>query len=241
MNFLDRLTRRNTLYYPGCLAKFAAKELSEKYQKILRKIGEDFIMLANLELCCGSPLINSGHPDIAKDMAEKNFKIFKEHGVKKIITNCPGCFKVFSKDYPTLVKGWDIEVEHAITAMLRHFEKNPPVVTKQITATYHDPCHLGRHTGLYEEPRKLLKLLGIDLKEMELAGRDALCCGGGSGVKTNYPELANAVAKERLEIAKKAANLVITPCPMCFRHMDENSQEINVIEISELIDTGDVQ
>lgn len=240
MNFLDKLTRRNTLYYPGCLAKFAAKELSEKYQKILKKLNIDFIMLPNAELCCGSPLENSGHPDIAKEMAEKNFKIFKEHGVRKIITNCPGCYKVFAKDYPKMVPGWDIEVEHTVVTLLRHFEKNPPKVEKRITATYHDPCHLGRHVGLYEEPRKLLNLLGVDLKEMELSGKDSLCCGGGSGVKTNYPELANAVAKERLEIAKKAAIILITPCPMCFKHMEANAEGINVIEISELIDTGDV-
>lgn len=234
MNFLERLTRRNTLYYPGCLTKFAAKELSERYQRILRKIGVDFIMLPNAELCCGSPLINAGHPDTAKEMAEKNFKIFKEHGIKKIITSCPGCYKVFAKDYPQMVPEWDIEVEHTIITLLRHYEKLPPKA-KTLAATYHDPCHLAKHCGIYDEPRKLLGLLGVDLKEMPLSKEDAFCCGGGSSVRSNYPELAKAVAKERLDMAKKAADVIITPCPMCFKHMSENAGGIRVIEIIELL------
>ncbi|MBU2638684.1 MAG: (Fe-S)-binding protein [Nanoarchaeota archaeon] len=236
MSFIDKLTRKNILYYPGCLTKFAAKEIGEKYQKVFRKLGIDFIMLPNVELCCGSPVISGGHADVAKEIAVKNFQIFKDHGVKKIITNCPGCFKVFSKNYPLLVPEWDIEVEHATVTLLKEFEKNKPKVTKKITATYHDPCHLAKHCGITEEPRKLLALLGVELKEMPLSKMDAFCCGGGSSVKSNYPELAKSVAKERLEMAKEAANIVITPCPMCFKHMDENAEGINVLELSELLD-----
>lgn len=239
MNFLEKLTRKNTLFYPGCLTKFAAKDIGEKYQKVLRKLGIDFIMLPNVELCCGSPVVSGGHPEMAKEIAEKNFKIFKEHGVRKIITNCPGCYKVFSKNYPLLVKGWDIEVEHATVTLLREFEKKKPKVTRKITATYHDPCHLAKHCGITEEPRKLLALLGVELKEMPLSGKNAFCCGAGSSVKSNYPDMAKSIAKERLAMAKEAANIVITPCTMCFKHLDENSEGVNVLELSELLDVDE--
>ena len=101
----------NTLYYPGCLTKIAAKDLEENYKKILKKCGIDFIQLSNQEVCCGKPILNSGHKKEAIELAEKNFKIFKDHSVSKIITSCPACYQTFAKDYPELVKGWDIEVE----------------------------------------------------------------------------------------------------------------------------------
>ena len=97
----------NVLYYPGCLTKFASKELEDNYKKILKKIGIDFIQLKDMEVCCGSPVLNSGHKKEAIDLAQKNLNIFKQHSVIKIITSCPACFKTFSKDYPKLLKEWN--------------------------------------------------------------------------------------------------------------------------------------
>ncbi len=87
MAFLDKLLGGNTLYYPGCLTKFVAVELKEKYEKILRKLGIDFITLYEFELCCGSPALKAGYEVDFRKLAEKNLKIFKDHAVKKIITN----------------------------------------------------------------------------------------------------------------------------------------------------------
>ncbi|MGC8812542.1 MAG: heterodisulfide reductase-related iron-sulfur binding cluster [Candidatus Aenigmatarchaeota archaeon] len=79
MKFFDKIRGGNILYYPGCLTKFVAKELGENYRKILRSIGIDFIELKDLEFCCGSPALNAGYKEDAKNLAEKNFKVFKEH------------------------------------------------------------------------------------------------------------------------------------------------------------------
>ena len=99
MGIFEKLFGQNTLYYPGCLTKFVAKDLKEKYEKILRKFGIDFIELSELEKCCGSPALKAGYPEDFKKLAQENLKIFKEHVVKKIVTNCPACFMILKKYY----------------------------------------------------------------------------------------------------------------------------------------------
>jgi len=229
----------NTLYYPGCLTKFVAKDLEENYKKILNKIGIDFIMLKDLEVCCGNPVLNAGHEKETKELAEKNFKLFKDRGVKKIITSCPACFHMFNKNYPELIEKWDIKVEH-ITQTISKAVKEGKINPKKlgIDITYHDPCHLGIYEGIYEEPRDIIKKSG-NLKEMKLSKNYSFCCGGGSGVKSTQPELANSIAKERIGMAKETkAKVLCTSCPMCYLHLKENSGGLEVKEISELFENS---
>lgn len=237
MKFLEKLRGGNVLYYPGCLTKFVVKEVGENYRKILRKIGIDFIELKDLEVCCGSPVLNAGYKEDAKKLAEKNFKIFKEHSVKKIITSCPACFKTFSQEYPKLLKNWDIEVKH-ITQTISEAVKKGKIKPKKVEGkiTYHDPCHLGRYANVYEEPREVIKLAG-DFVEMEFNRENAFCCGGGGGLKSNFPELSREISKERIKQAEEVkANLLITSCPLCYICLKEASKKINVIEFSQLFE-----
>ena len=235
MKFFEKILGGNTLYYPGCLTKFVAKDLKEEYEKILRKLGIDFIELSELELCCGSPALKAGYDKDFKKLAEKNLKIFKDHSVKKIITNCPACFMILKKYYKEFLgEKWDIEVEH-ITQIIAKRIKNSNSKNKKIT--YHDPCHLGRQMGVYDEPREIIKKLGYEITEMELNSLESFCCGGGGGVKSNEPELANKIAKDRIAQAKKTnVKILCTACPLCYLHLKENSSEIKVKELSELFD-----
>jgi heterodisulfide reductase subunit D len=226
----------NTLYYPGCLTKFVGLELEENYKKIFNKIGLDFIQLKDLEFCCGSPIINSGHKKEAIELARKNFLVFKEHGVKKIITACPACYHMFNTIYPNLLKEWDIEIEHATQTIARAI-KEKKIIPKKINfnITYHDPCHLGRYEKVYSEPREIINSIG-ELKEMSLNKNYSFCCGGGSGVKTNYPSLSQSVAKERIKMADDIkADFLTTVCPMCYYHLKENSGKTKIKELSELL------
>ena len=103
--------------------------------------------------------------------------------------------------------------------------------------TYHDPCHLGREMGVFEEPRKILRDLGCEIKEMELNCNQSFCCGGGGGVQSNEPNVANKIAKDRIAMAKKTgAKTLVTPCPLCYLNLKNNAEgEIEVKEFSELI------
>ncbi len=242
MGIFNKIFKGNTLYYPGCLTKFALKDILEKYKKILEKEGIDFIMLGDKELCCGSPIKNAGADKDFEDLARKNFKVFKEHSVDRIITNCPACALVLKKDYREILgKDWDIEVLHMTEIVNPKTGQSEKENYKQKTtnrklATYHDPCHLGRELGIYDQPRDIIKKSGYEIKEMELTRNTSFCCGGGGGVKTNNPELSNRIAKDRIAQAKKTGSeCLITSCPMCYANLKENSDGIEVREISEII------
>jgi len=199
----------------------------------------DFIDLRDKEICCGSPAISSGHKKEAKELAEKNFKFFKSRGVDRIIVSCPGCFRVFAQEYPKLVPSWDIKVEH-ISQTLSKAIKEGKLKAEDFpkTVTYHDPCHLGRLSGIYDEPREIIKACGAKIKEMKLSREESFCCGGGGGLNSNYNSLANSIAKERLEMAKEtSAKCLVTTCPMCYLHLKNNAKEkgMEVKELSELL------
>lgn len=229
----------NILYYPGCLKKFVFKDLEENYEKILRKCGIDFIKLKDLEVCCGSPVLNAGYLKTFEFLAKKNLRVFKEHSVKKIITSCPACFKIFKQEYPK-VEGFNIEVEH-ITQTIWGAIQNGKLKIKAKTplkVTYHDPCYLGRYCGIYDEPRNTLNSLGCDLVEMKFNREQSFCCGGGGGLRSNFPELAKEIAKDRIRQAEKTkAEILITSCPLCYACLKEAFEKpgIKVEEFSSFI------
>lgn len=225
------------------MEKFVLRGLQENYEKIIRKCGIDFIKLKDLEVCCGSPVLNAGYSTDFKDLVHKNYKTFKEHRVKKIITPCPACFKTFKMEYPKFLENFDIEVEH-VTQTIANAIKNGKLKTKEsnkpIKVTYHDPCHLGRYCGVYEEPRDILKALGYEIVEMKFNKKNSWCCGGGGGLKANYPELSEEIAKERIKQALETkTQILITTCPLCYSCLKEvtekNNSKMKVEELSELV------
>lgn len=220
------------------MVKYVMKKINENYEKILIKSGTDFIRLKETEVCCGSPVLNAGYEVDFKTLVEKNFEIFKKHGVKKIITPCPACYKTFKKDYKKILGSkWDIEIEHTTQTILKMIKSGKLRLKKTSgKVTYHDPCHLGRHSGIYEEPREILKFLGCEVIEMKFNREQALCCGSGGGVKSNYPELASAIMDDVIEEAKKTkSSILVTACPMCDASFIQSNKDISVKEISELV------
>lgn len=234
MNILNRLLRTNTLYYPGCLTKFALPEIQKNYEVILRNLGINFIKLNDMETCCGSPVLNSGYPKDFEKSAKDTYDLFVKHGVKKIITNCPACYHIFRYEYPKTVKNWDIEVEHITQTINKNIQKIKSGEFEDIT--YHDPCHLARKSGVYEEPRRILKRCGKKIVEMKLNKVDSFCCGGGGGIKSNFNKLSNSIAKERIKQAEETCvNTIVTTCPMCYLNLKENSGKMKVKEFSEVV------
>ncbi len=239
MKIFNKIFKGNTLYYPGCLTRFVLKDIRKKYEEALKKQGVDFIVLKNEELCCGSPVKNAGADEEFKELAEKNLKIFKEHSIDRIITNCPACAVVFKKDYKEILgEKWDIEVRHILEIVqndnFRIENQKNNLQAKKVT--YHDPCHLGRGLGIYDQPREIIKKAGYELIEMGLNNFKSFCCGGGGGIKSNEPELSDEIAKDRMNQAKKTkVDCLITSCPMCYMNLKENSNGMDVKEISEIL------
>ncbi len=221
---------KNTLYYPGCMLKNVLKTEHENYKKILNKLGIDFILLAEEELCCGSPVYNAGYKKEARKLAKKNFEIFKKRKINKIITPCPGCYNMFHNEYPNLIRDWNIEVEYAWITILKKLKKKKIKNKTHEIVTYHDPCHLGRYSGIYEEPREIIRLLGGNLKEMKSNHENAQCCGAGGGLRSNFPTTAKKIAKNRTSESPVDAQKILTPCGLCHSNLstaDDRSEELS--------------
>jgi heterodisulfide reductase subunit D len=237
MKIFKKMWGGNTLYYPGCLTKFACKGQMEKYKKILSAEKIDFIMLKDKELCCGSPVKNAGAKEIFEDLARKNLAVFREHGVTRIISSCPSCVLVLKKDYKEILGDeWEMEVLHILEVIDKSLLKLKKV-EKGKKATFHDPCHLGRALGIFEQPRDVIKAAGYELVEMEYSREKSACCGAGGGVKGNETELSNRIGKDRTTMAKETgADVLVTNCPMCFKQLEENAQAMKVLELCDLFE-----
>jgi heterodisulfide reductase subunit D len=227
----------NTLYYPGCLTKGVLKKEFENYKEIFNKLKIDFILLPDEEVCCGIPPLSAGYRKETKKLAQKNFELFKKRKIVKIVTNCPSCYHAFNTLYPKLVKGWDIEVEHATVTILNALKKRRIKKEETEEVTYHDPCHLGRHENIYDEPREVITRLGGRIIEMKKTRENAMCCGGGGGVRSNNPRLAKQIAKLRVSQTNGKPSKIITPCGMCFAQIhgaDERGTEFSTFVLGKL-------
>lgn len=226
--WLEKLAGSNTLYYPGCVTQYALPEIQQRYETLLRRAGVDFIVLPGETLCCGSPVKRAGYAADFEDLKAKNLAIFARFSVRKIITNCPGCYHTLKHDY-----GLDAyHTTQVLASQTRRSDSSP----HSLPITYHDPCHLGRWSSIYEQPRHLLTEAGWEVTELPDNRENSLCCGAGGGVKSNFPELANAVARQRL--AQVENGRLCTACPLCYAHFKESADGIEVLEFSEALGQG---
>ncbi|NOY56068.1 MAG: (Fe-S)-binding protein [Actinobacteria bacterium] len=227
---MEKLSGSNTLYYPGCVTRYALPDIQAGYEALLRRAGIDFIMLPGETLCCGSPVKRAGYLDEFEELKAKNLEVFARFSVRKVITNCPGCYHTLAHDY-----GLDaIHVSQALAELRPDEQSEDGTGTGDLT--YHDPCHLGRWSGIYEEPRRLLAAAGWSVTELPDNREQSLCCGAGGGLKSNFPELADAIACQRLDMVNNGR--LCTACPLCYAHFKQNADGVEVLEFSEALARG---
>lgn len=230
-----------TLYFVGCTASYRENSVAVATAEILDLLKIQFKILKD-ERCCGSPVYMTGQTDRAKKIAETNVQMFKDTGVEQIITSCAGCYRAIKEIYPNKF-GLDhgIEVIHLPELILDKLNSGELELTKEIKMkiTYHDPCHLGRHMGIYETPRDVLKKIpGIELVEMVRNRHNAWCCGSGGGVRSEFKDLSAFAADERIKEAKEAqAEAIVSSCPFCLNQFKSNIKEyeLQAFDISELV------
>jgi len=226
----EKLLGKNTLYYPGCFTKKMLPEIEINYEKILKDLGVNFIKLKDFEYCCGSPILRAGMKNDFEEIKKKNIEIFKSHQVGLIITNCPACFNMFKFEYK--LENYGIQVEHITQTINKKQKQKREKIQNDIF--YHDPCHLGRLSNVYDEPRFILRNSGYNVCEFSKNRENSLCCGGGGGLINNNPELSKQIAKETLS-QLPSDSVMTSPCPMCFYQFKNNTENINVKEFSEII------
>ncbi|MBC7109780.1 MAG: (Fe-S)-binding protein [Archaeoglobi archaeon] len=224
-----------TLYYAGCMASYRVPSIAKATAKVLEAGGIDFEVLGEGERCCGSVLLRTGQRDAFEKVARENAEILQKYD--RIITTCAGCYRTFKFDYPEF---FDINAEilhttEIVAELLREGRlKVSPMKTKII---YHDPCHLGRHSGVYEPPREILSMIpGAELVEFERSREESLCCGAGAGVRSAFPELSRRIASQKVrEAENKGADLIVSACPFCEYNLRDASERVRVADILELI------
>lgn len=227
-----------TLYFVGCTTAHVYTETGQAMKKILDAVNIEVKILKE-EPCCGGVLFMIGQMGEAIKKVKENIAFLKSHNIGKIIVNCPECYKTFREDYPRVGKDFNIPVQHSTQVIAQLIKEGKLQLTKEvpIKATYHDSCHLGRHTGIYDEPRFIIQSIpGIKFKEMEMSKEHAICCGGP--IREPFIELRNQMSLSNLNISKRLRNIV-TACPTCYYNLDGVSQlfehKVKVIKLIDLV------
>ncbi len=235
--------RAEVLYYVGCTASFDAniQEVAINTAELLNRLNIDYGILGLQEVCCGSVLHRVGHPEYSR-LARGNLDQFNSMGIKTIVTSCAGCYRTIRLNYPELGE-LKFETLHLVEFLVRMLEEGKLRFTKELPlkVTYHDPCHLGRHNNLYEEPRKILgSLPGIKFIEMERTREYSRCCGAGGGLKAGFSEIQGKMAAQRIKDAEATgADTLVSACPFCQQALKTAIIQINspikMRDITELV------
>ncbi|MBQ2962183.1 (Fe-S)-binding protein [Methanobrevibacter sp.] len=220
------------LYFRGCTAREKLNSISKATERILRHAKISYETLED-EKCCGSVLLRTGFLEDAIEHMNGNLEDFEG---RTILTSCAGCYKTLKEDYKKYL-GVDLKVIH-ISQLLEQLIRENKISLKgnnDLNVTYHDSCHLGRHAGEYDAPRNVINSIS-NLVEMENTKEKARCCGSGGGVKSAYGELSNSIADLRIQEARQTdADLLVTACPFCKLNLSQNSQDLDVLDLSEFV------
>jgi Fe-S oxidoreductase len=223
----DVAEKGDVYYFTGCLPHLQqifedrnvkTEDIATSTVKLLNKAGIKPVV-SNEEVCCGHDLFWTGDEDTFEKLMEKNLKAIRDTGAKTVVFSCPECFRTFDVDYQDMAGDLDFELVH-ISEYLMDLIEDGKLKLKKLdeTVTYHDPCRLGRHMGIYDAPRKLLDSAGVNITEMERTKEKSECCGVSAFVscesKTKKMQL------DRLKEAKRTeADKLLTFCPKCQIHL----------------------
>ncbi len=232
------------LYFVGCYLSYdpRMKKVATATVSILNKAGVDFGILGEKESCCGESIRKIGSEKVFKSLAKENIKTFIDNGVKKIIVSSPHCLHTFKNEYPEFMVNF--EVVHISQYILELINEGRLELKGDFSkkVTYHDPCYLGRHNDVYDEPRDLLKKVsGLELVEMEAHGKNSLCCGGGGGrIWMDTPQ-EERFSDLRLKQAKESgAGILATACPYCITNFEESRLNLEYEEVLEVKDITEI-
>lgn len=233
----------DTLLYAGCTYPYIFPDWLKSSAQLLINSGMKLNYLGNEEDCCGSLMLTTGFLEDFIENGKKNLNAFQNAGIKRIITGCPGCYKIFAEEYPKYFDNFNLKVEHITQVVAKMIDggKITPVKPVKAIITYHDPCHLGRHMRIVEEPRRILQNIpGLELREMEHNRFDAKCCGAGGGMMAAYPEVAVKIAEKRVKEAEATgAEMLVTICPICEFNFERairySDSQIKLVDLMELL------
>jgi len=222
------------------MSRLKMKAIADSTEALLTLLGVDYDTLGSEEGCCGSVLLRTGQADAARSVAILNAEKISALGYAEVVTSCPGCFKTMSSEYPKILGKAPFRVMHTSQFIYgKRAELEGHLHPIRAKVAYHDPCHLGRHMGVYDEPRALIMMVpGVKLVEFKYNRSRALCCGAGGGVRSAFPDIAVEVAKgiTGAPLNATGASIIITSCPFCNFNLKEGSGGgVEIIDLPEFL------
>ena len=232
------------LYFPCCYPSYEPrlKKVSQATADILGQVGVDFGILGSKENCCGESVRKAGNEALFKRLARENIKAFVENGVKKILVSSPHCYHTFKNEYPEFRVNFEVVHASQYLFQLMNEGRLKPTIEYRKKVTYHDPCYLGRHNGIYDEPRGLLKKIpGLELVEMEESRENSLCCGMGGGRIWMETAKGERFSDLRLQQAiEVGAEVLVTSCPYCISQFEDSRLTLKDSEVIQIKDITEV-
>lgn len=240
-------TKQTTKYviYAGCASSYDPRlqNVARSVVEVLQKAGAEVSILGENESCCGDAVYQIGEEGFLEELVQKNIKTFNDGGVETLVTISPHCLNMFKNVYPHYGKMPNVvHYTEILSQFLNHgdlkFDSGSD--GKEVVATYHDPCYLGRYYGIYEEPRKILESIpGVALTEMSENKENALCCGGGGGQMWNENETVRPSHERVSQAVETNASVLATACPYCIQNFEDAAKtkglELKVMDVSEVL------
>ncbi len=217
-----------------------SQKIARAVAKVLKASGVSFGIIGEEESCCGESIRKIGDEQLFQKLAQSNIELFNRKGVKKIIVTSPHCLYTLKNEYPELGGEWEVYhytevVAEAVQSCKLKINANGGAIA------LHDPCYLGRHNNIYDQPRSLINSLG-ELKEMSRWGKNSLCCGGGGGRVWMETKAGERFAELRISEALEAgARALATCCPYCVTMLEDScnvmgkQNELRVVDLIELV------
>jgi len=236
------------LYWVGCAGGLddRARKSTQAIARVMNAAEVKFAILGQMESCTGDPVRRLGNEYLFQEMAKANIETLDGVGAKKIVASCPHCFNTIGREYPAL--GGNYEVVHHSQLLSRlvadgKLSPQDPIVAK---LTYHDPCYLGRHNNVLEDPRIVIDAVpGLERVEMHRHGKRGFCCGAGGSRMWMEERIGKRVNVERTDEALgTGAEIIATSCPYCLIMLDDavnakrsegGAEGVKVIDIAQVL------
>jgi len=232
--------KARVIYFVGCVAAFfpLAHKIPQTFVQVLDRAKVDFTILGGEEWCCGFPLIQAGMTEKMNKLVDHNQEKVQQVGAETVVFACPSCYHTWKEKYKT-----NAELLHSTQFMERLISEGQISFNHGVnkTVTYHDPCDLGRNSGVYDAPRNILKQIpGLKLVELENNRQLSVCCGGGGDLEMIDPELSAGIAQRKIEeIQRTGAEEVVTSCQQCIRTISgyarKHKIKLKVKDITEVV------
>ncbi len=232
--------RTALLYFVGCAASYdsRAQEVARALAKSLNALKVDFSILGNKETCCGNEVYSLGEKGLFEELVDKNLNLFDRYGVDQIITTSPHCFHAFKNRY-----GKNLAAQHYTQYLADRIDEGKVKFQGKFekVVTYQDPCFLGKHNSIYDEPRKILENIpGVKFTELDMSRKRSVCCEGGGGrMWHDIPgeRLAEARIEEALDVG---AEILAVACPFCLLTFDDAVKTTGTEDVIQIMDIMEI-